>query len=352
MRRWGITKDGDSLWWPAIARNKRSVAVDLRDPRATCRDPATGAAMRHRARELPTRPIERVGPRLRPTERRQPSARARSHQRVRSDRSASPPRPASAASARRWAASATRLVNPDRPPTRSGISLGDALASVFAVIGAVTALFEAQRSGRGQEVDVAIYEAVAALMESTMADYELGGVTRGRSGSVLPGVAPSNVYPTADGGSVLIAGNADSVFERLCVAMGAPELATDERFATHEARGVNMARARRPDRRVDGDTPDRRGARGARAARRTGRADLHRARHADRSALPRPRDGAASRLDPGLGRADDRRRAAVQPHSRSDPPPWASRSAPTPSRCCATSPGSTSKRCSNSMRRA
>src|SRR3546814_701718 len=130
--------------------------------------------------------------------------------------------------------------SPDRPPSRAGISLGDALASVFGVIGTVTALFAARERGIGQEVDVAIYEAVAALMESTMADYELGGVVRERSGSVLPGVAPSNVYPTADGAEVVVAGNADAVFARLCQAMGQPELATDERFATHGARGDNM----------------------------------------------------------------------------------------------------------------
>src|SRR3546814_14126636 len=100
--------------------------------------------------------------------------------------------------------------SPDRPPSRAGISLGDALASVFGVIGTVTALFAARERGIGQEVDVATYEAVAALMESTMADYELGGVVRERSGSVLTGVAPSNVYPTADGAEGVVAGKADA----------------------------------------------------------------------------------------------------------------------------------------------
>ena len=131
--------------------------------------------------------------------------------------------------------------SPDRPPSRAGISLGDALASVFGVIGALSALVSARQTGRGQEVDVAIYEAVAALMESTMADYELGGVLRSRSGSVLPGVAPSNVYPTADGAEVVVAANADSVFVRLCAAMGMPALADDPRFCAHGGRGANMA---------------------------------------------------------------------------------------------------------------
>jgi formyl-CoA transferase len=126
-------------------------------------------------------------------------------------------------------------------PARSGISLGDSLAALFAVVGTSTALVERARSGRGQEVDVAIYEAVAALMESTMVDYERAGVLRTRTGSVLPGVAPSNVYTTADGAEVAIAGNADAVYRRLCDAMGRPELADDPRYDGHEARGRNAA---------------------------------------------------------------------------------------------------------------
>jgi formyl-CoA transferase/succinyl-CoA--D-citramalate CoA-transferase len=118
--------------------------------------------------------------------------------------------------------------------------LGDALASVFGVIGTLSALLSARATNVGQEVDVAIYEAVAALMESTMADYELGGVVRTRSGSVLPGVSPSNVYATSDGAEVVIAANADGVFVRLCKAMRRPELADDARFASHAARGTHM----------------------------------------------------------------------------------------------------------------
>jgi crotonobetainyl-CoA:carnitine CoA-transferase CaiB-like acyl-CoA transferase len=108
------------------------------------------------------------------------------------------------------------------------------------VIGCLAAVTERQRSGIGQEVDVAIYEAVAALMESMLADFEIGGVLRSRTGGVLPGVAPSNAYPTLDGSDVLIAGNADSVFARLCAAMGRPDLERDPRFANHAARGTNM----------------------------------------------------------------------------------------------------------------
>ena len=109
--------------------------------------------------------------------------------------------------------------DPDRPPARCGVSLGDSLAAMFAVIGTLAALHERSSSGKGQEVDVAIYEAVAALMESSMVDYDVADVIRSRSGGTLPGVAPSNAYPTSDGSEVLIAANADNIFARLCDAM-------------------------------------------------------------------------------------------------------------------------------------
>jgi crotonobetainyl-CoA:carnitine CoA-transferase CaiB-like acyl-CoA transferase len=130
---------------------------------------------------------------------------------------------------------------PDMPPPRTGISLGDSLAATFGALGALTALYHREaRGGRGQVVDVGIYEAVLALMESTIPEYVLTGHVRGRTGSVLPFVAPSNIYPTRDEDYVLIAGNADNVFRRLAAAIGHPEWAEDERYATHHARGENM----------------------------------------------------------------------------------------------------------------
>jgi crotonobetainyl-CoA:carnitine CoA-transferase CaiB-like acyl-CoA transferase len=133
------------------------------------------------------------------------------------------------------------LGHPDRPPVRAGISLGDALAGMFAVIGTLAALRERDRSGLGQEVDVALYEAVFALMESTLADHEIAGFTRTRTGSTLPGIAPSNAYPTADGKDLIIAANADTLFRRLASVMGMPWLADDPRFADHQSRGAHMA---------------------------------------------------------------------------------------------------------------
>jgi formyl-CoA transferase len=130
---------------------------------------------------------------------------------------------------------------PDRPPSRVGISLGDSLAGTFAALGTVMALFARQSTGRGQVVDSAIYEAVLAMMESLLPEWEIGGMRRERTGAVLPGIAPSNVYPSAEGADVLIAANRDTVFERLCAAMGRPELTSDPRFCDHAARGEHSA---------------------------------------------------------------------------------------------------------------
>jgi formyl-CoA transferase len=128
----------------------------------------------------------------------------------------------------------------DRPPSRMGVSIGDALAATYGCLGALAALQHRERTGEGQVVDSALYEAVLQVMESLVPDYALGGFTRGRSGSILPGIAPSNVYRCADG-DYLIAANQDTVFARLAAAIGAPELAADPRYATHTARGARQS---------------------------------------------------------------------------------------------------------------
>ncbi len=131
---------------------------------------------------------------------------------------------------------------PGRPPVRVGISIGDALAATQGFAGALMALYRRDRpggSGLGQLVDVALYEAVWMYMESTLPEFEKLGTVRGPSGSVLPGIAPSNVYPTADGDWVIIGGNQDSVFARLAELMGHPEWsAPGGRYETHLARGA------------------------------------------------------------------------------------------------------------------
>ncbi len=140
------------------------------------------------------------------------------------------------------AASGLRHMNgfPGGPPPRLALSLGDTLAGMFAAQGALAALYRRTVTGRGQVVDAALTEACLAVQESTIPDYDMGGVVRGPSGTRLEGIAPSNIYRSADGSWVVIAANQDTVFRRLCEAMGQPELATDARFVDHGARGRNQ----------------------------------------------------------------------------------------------------------------
>ena len=130
--------------------------------------------------------------------------------------------------------------DPSTPPSRVGLSIGDSLAATFACLGALMALHRRHETGKGQVVDCAIYEAVLAMLESTVPEYTEAGVIRERTGSILPKIAPSNVYATLDG-QILIGANQDSVWKRMAETMGRPELASDPRYAGHVARGENQA---------------------------------------------------------------------------------------------------------------
>jgi crotonobetainyl-CoA:carnitine CoA-transferase CaiB-like acyl-CoA transferase len=129
---------------------------------------------------------------------------------------------------------------PDRMPSRAGISIGDTLAATYACMGALAALEHRHKTGKGQIVDSAIYEACFAMMESLIPDYQFGDYVRERTGAFLPKIAPSNIYPASDG-MLIIAANQDSVWQRLAEAMGRAELGKNERYATHSARGERQA---------------------------------------------------------------------------------------------------------------
>ena len=237
MRRYGVRVDGRSLWWPAIARNKRSVAVDLRDPRGQ-------DAVRRIARgcdvvleNFKTGTLARWGMSYPELEAENPGV-VLVHVSGFGQTGPRAAEPGFGSIGEAMGGIRHTTGEPDRPPSRTGISIGDSLAGLFAVVGTLAALQERARSGRGQEVDVAIYEAVLALMESTVADWEVGGVVRTRTGGILRDVAPANAYPTADDHDVVIAANADAVFARLVVAMARPDLATE--YATHEARAARQ----------------------------------------------------------------------------------------------------------------
>lgn len=130
--------------------------------------------------------------------------------------------------------------DPDRAPSRMGVSIGDTLAATYGCMGALAALHAREKTGQGQVVDSALYEAVLQVMESVVPEYHWSGYIRERSGSVLPGIAPSNVYKCKDG-DYLIGANQDAVWARLAEAMGEPELASDPRYIDHVARGKHQA---------------------------------------------------------------------------------------------------------------
>ena len=236
MRVWGREKPhGQSLWWPVIARNKKSVTLNLRE--------AEGQAI---ARALATK-ADILTENFRPgtLEKWGLGYDALSAEnpglimvRVSGYGQTGPYKDRAGFGAIGEAMGGFRYVtgDADRPPARAGVSIGDSLAATYGALGALMALHHRANTGRGQVVDSTLYEATLAMMESLVTEYATAGYVRERSGSKLPGIAPSNVYPCADG-DILIAANQDTVFKRLCEAMGRPEMADDPRYATHSARG-------------------------------------------------------------------------------------------------------------------
>ena len=238
MRVWGREKaHGQSLWWPVVARNKKSVTLNLREQegQAIARDLISKADFllenfRPGTMErwnLSYEELAKINPGLIMI-------------RVSGYGQTGPYSNRAGFGAVGESMGGLRYVcgDPSTPPSRMGISIGDSLAATFACIGALTALHHKEKTGEGQVVDSAIYEAVLNMMESLVTEYDKGGYVRERTGAILPNVAPSNVYPTSDDQFILIAANQDTVFKRLCDAMGKPELAQDERYATHTARGA------------------------------------------------------------------------------------------------------------------
>jgi formyl-CoA transferase len=240
LRKWRKMRNGTSLWWHVQSRNKKSVSCNLRRPEGQeiVRRLAKSAHIvvenfRPGALEkwnLGWAELSRENPKLVLV-------------RISGYGQSGPykERPGFAAIAE--AMGGFRYVNgfPDRPPARPNLSIGDTIASLHGVMGALMALREAEKTGKGQVVDVALYEAVFNCMESLLPEYDSGGYIRERSGSALPGIAPSNLYPCKDG-YVLIAGNADSLYQRLMSAIGREDLRDDPALARNDGRAAQMER--------------------------------------------------------------------------------------------------------------
>jgi formyl-CoA transferase len=240
MREWGQEKaHGMSLWWPVIARNKKSVTLNLRENEGQeiAREMISKADFllenfRPGTMErwnLSYEELKKINPGLIMI-------------RVSGYGQTGPYSKRAGFGAVGESMGGLRYVcgDPSAPPSRMGISIGDSLAATFACIGALTALHHRERTGEGQIVDSAIYEAVLNMMESLITEYDQAGYIRERQGSILPNVAPSNIYPTKDNNMILIAANQDTVFKRLTEAMERPDLAEDERYQTHSARGAHQ----------------------------------------------------------------------------------------------------------------
>jgi formyl-CoA transferase len=241
LRDWGRDRAGGrALWFPIVGRNKKSVTIDLRQPQG--QDLARQLIAKSDIVVENFRPgtMEKWGLGYDALSAENPGLIM---VRVSGFGQTGPYAGRAGFGAVGEAMGGLRYVvgTPDQPPSRVGISIGDTLAATYAALGATMALHARARTGRGQVVDSAIYEAVLAMMESLITEYQQAGYIRERTGPILPGIAPSNVYPTADGQMILVAANQDSVFRRLAAAMGQPALATDPRYATHTARGERQA---------------------------------------------------------------------------------------------------------------
>jgi formyl-CoA transferase len=242
MRDWGHARYEDhSLWWPVLSRNKKCVTLDLRKPRG--QELLLELARRSDVIVENFRPgtLERWNldyDRLRAVNEGIILARVSGYGQT------GPYSSRAGFASVAEAMGGLRHINgfPGSPPPRIGISLGDSLAGMFAAQGVLAALYkrDALGFGRGQVVDASILESCFALLEGTVPEYDRLGIVREPSGTSLKGVAPSNIFKSRDGKWMVIAANQDKVFRRLCEAMGQPELADDERFSTHLARGTNQ----------------------------------------------------------------------------------------------------------------
>jgi formyl-CoA transferase len=240
LRVWGREKaHGKSLWWPVVARNKKSITLDLRQLAGQLILQELVAKADFLLENFRPGTLEKWGCGYEELSRINPRLIMI---RVSGYGQSGPYSRRAGFGAIGEAMGGLRYVvgDPSTPPSRMGISIGDSLAATFACLGALSALHHREVTGRGQVVDSAIYEAVLNMMESLVTEYDKAGYIRERTGAILPNIAPSNVYPTSDGSMVLIAANQDTVFQRLAQAMGRPGLAQQPEYSTHVARGARQ----------------------------------------------------------------------------------------------------------------
>jgi formyl-CoA transferase len=236
LRKWRKLYDGTSLWWYSQSRNKKSITLNLKSPRAQeiVRDLVKGADIvveNFRAGLLDDwglgwKALSEINPKL-------VMVRISGYGQTGPYKD----RPGFAAIAESMGGLRYLAGYPDRPPVRVGVSIGDTLAALYGVIGALLAMHHVKvNQGKGQFIDVALYEAVFGVMESLIPEFAAFGHVRERTGASLPGISPSNTYPCKDGRYVIIAGNSDGIFKRLMNAIGRADLANDPSLARNDGR--------------------------------------------------------------------------------------------------------------------
>ncbi|WP_068324186.1 CaiB/BaiF CoA transferase family protein [Polynucleobacter yangtzensis] len=240
LRKWRLLKDGTSIWWQVQSRNKRSLSLDLREAEAqdivrTLLKEADVLIENFRPGTLegwgldPEKLLE-LNPKLIVL-------------RISGYGQTGPykDKPGFGVVAEAMGGLRHLTAEPGRVPVRVGISIGDTLASLHGVIGILLALQERHSSGKGQIIDIALYEAVFNCMESLLPEYSAFGEVRQAAGSALPGIAPTNAYQCADGGYVLVAGNGDSIFRRLMTVIGRDDLGNDPQLENNDGRVKRVA---------------------------------------------------------------------------------------------------------------
>ena len=240
LRKWRLLKDGTSVWWQVQSRNKKSLSLDLRKSEAQ-------DIVRTLVKEADVlienfRPGTLEGWGLDPEKLLQLNPKL-IVLRISGYGQTGPYRdkPGFGVVAEAMGGLRHLTAEPGRVPVRVGISIGDTLASLHGVIGILLALQERHNSGKGQMIDIALYEAVFNCMESLLPEYSAFGEVRQAAGSALPGIAPTNAYQCADGGYVLVAGNGDSIFKRLMTVIGREDLGNDPQLETNDGRVKRVA---------------------------------------------------------------------------------------------------------------
>lgn len=240
LRKWRYLKNGTSLWWHVQSRNKRSVTLDLRkrEGQRIARQLALSADII--VENFRPGTLENWGMGFASLAAEHPGLIMVS---ISGYGQTGPYRERPGFGVIGEAMGGLRHVTgtPDRPPSRVGVSIGDTLSALYGVIGAMMAIEARHKTGRGQRVDVALYESVFSVMESMLPEFDAFSAVRERTGSILPGIAPTSAYRCHDSSYVLIAGNGDSIFRRLCIAMGREDLADDATLAHNDGRAARQA---------------------------------------------------------------------------------------------------------------